>query len=160
VGRAALIDRIRRDPLARAMRPDKVTLAAVGATLALYRAGLAEAEIPVWRMLAASPDGLRTRASTLVDRIGASATVRELSSTIGGGSLPGETLPSFGLAIRSSSADRLARRLRQGTPAVVARIAERTVIVDLRTVEPAQDAALAGSILAALASVGSAAGAR
>jgi len=160
VGRAALIDRIRRDPLARAMRPDKVTLAAVGATLALYRAGLAEAEIPVWRMLAASPDGLRTRASALVDRIGAGATVRELSSTIGGGSLPGETLPSFGLAIRSSSADRLARQLRQGTPAVVARIAERTVIVDLRTVEPAQDAALAESILAALASVGSAAGAR
>ena len=62
VGRADLIARIRRDPFARAMRPDKTTLAALAATLGLYRAGRAEAEIPVWQMLAQRPDDLRARA--------------------------------------------------------------------------------------------------
>ena len=69
VGRADLIARIRRDPLARAMRPDKVTLAAVAATLGLYRAGRAETEIPVWRMIAATPDAIRERAEALADRL-------------------------------------------------------------------------------------------
>ena len=83
-GRADLIARIRRDPLARAMRPDKVTLAAVAATLGLYRAGRAEAEIPVWRMIAASIDDLRTRATALADAL-AGVEVVETEATIGGG---------------------------------------------------------------------------
>ena len=114
IGRAELIARIRRDPLARAMRPDKVTLAAVAATLALYRAGRAETEIPVWQMIAASLDELRARASVLARIVGDRAEVVATEATVGGGSLPGETLPSFGIALGGRSADRILAALRRG----------------------------------------------
>jgi len=136
VGRADLVARIRKDPLARAMRPDKATLAAVAATLALYQSGRAESTIPVWRMIALSPEALRERAERLVaeldPRAGASAV--ELRSTVGGGSLPGETLPSWGVALAVRSADRMVAALRRGTPCVLARIEGGRVILDLRTV--------------------------
>lgn len=153
VGRTDLIARLRRDPLARATRPDKTTLAALGATLGLYRAGLAETDIPVWRMIAAEPGGLRARAEAIragfpADAQGAVA-VESMDSTVGGGSLPGETLASFGLAIRAGSASRLLAELRGGDPCVVARIADDALLLDLRTVEPADDPAL-GQAIAAL----------
>jgi len=136
VGRADLVARIRKDPLARAMRPDKATLAAVAATLALYQSGRAESTIPVWRMIALSPEALWERAERLVaeldPRAGASAV--ELRSTVGGGSLPGETLPSWGVALAVRSADRMVAALRRGTPCVLARIEGGRVILDLRTV--------------------------
>jgi len=150
VGRADLIARMRRDPLARAMRPDKVTLAAVAATLGLYRAGLAEAEIPLWRAIAVPAAALRERATALAARIGRAADLVELESTIGGGSLPGETLASFGLALAARSADRLLRGLRTGDPVVVGRIADGRVLLDLRTVPPDDDDALAAAIGRAL----------
>jgi L-seryl-tRNA(Ser) seleniumtransferase len=150
VGRADLIARIRRDPLARAMRPDKVTLAAVAATLALYRAGRAEAEIPVWRMIAAAPDALRERAEALARRLPRAVEVVATEATVGGGSLPGETLRSFGLALPGGSADRTLAALRRGSPAVVGRIEGGRVILDLRTIDPERDAELAGAIDAAL----------
>ena len=103
VGRADLVARMRRDPLARAMRPDKTTLAAVALTLGLYRAGRAVETIPVWRMIATPADALRARAARLVSELGERASVAELRSTVGGGSLPGETLPSFGLALDARS---------------------------------------------------------
>src|SRR5262245_42546680 len=136
VGRADLVARIRRDPLARAMRPDKAMLAAVAATLALYQAGRAETVIPVWRMIAASPDVLRQRAERLVADLVPSAggSVVELRSTVGGGSLPGETLPSWGVALAVRSANRVLAALRRGTPCVIARIEEGRVILDLRTI--------------------------
>ena len=90
VGRADLIARIRRDPLARAMRPDRVTMAGVALTLGIYRAGRATTEIPVWRMIATPLYALRDRAAALVPRIGDAASVVEVRSTVGGGSLPGE----------------------------------------------------------------------
>jgi L-seryl-tRNA(Ser) seleniumtransferase len=136
VGRADLVARIRKDPLARAMRPDKSTLAGVAATLALYQAGRAETTIPVWRMIATSPDVLRERAQALVAELDpeAGASVVELRSTVGGGSLPGETLPSWGVALAVRSADRMVAALRRGTPCVLARIEGGRVILDLRTV--------------------------
>ena len=136
VGRADLVARIRKDPLARAMRPDKSTLAGVAATLALYQAGRAETAIPVWRMIAASPDVLRQHAQALVAELDpeAGASVVELRSTVGGGSLPGETLPSWGVALAVRSADRMVAALRRGTPCVLARIEGGRVILDLRTV--------------------------
>lgn len=144
VGRRDLVGRIRKDPLARAMRPDKVTLAAVAATLALYRAGRATAAIPVWRMIAASADGLRRRAEALaVDVPG--ATVVSLESTVGGGSLPGETLPSSGLSL-AGRADRVLKALRTGSPSVIGRIHDGSVVLDLRTVEPGRDGDLGGAI--------------
>ncbi len=150
VGRADLVGRLRRDPLARATRPDKVTLAAVAATLAIYRAGRATTDIPVWRMIAASVDGLRARADALAAATGDRATGTELRSTVGGGSLPGEILPSFGLALRGGPSAELLSRLREGDPAVVGRIERDRVLLDLRTVAPDEDAALAGAIARAL----------
>jgi L-seryl-tRNA(Ser) seleniumtransferase len=136
VGRADLVTRIRRDPLARAMRPDKATLAGVAATLALYQAGRAETAIPVWRMIAVSAEVLRERAERLSAELfpAAGASVVELRSTVGGGSLPGETLPSWGVALAVRSADRMVAALRRGTPCVLARIEGGRVILDLRTV--------------------------
>jgi len=73
-----------------------------------------------------------------------------MESTVGGGSLPGETLASFGLVVRAGSAGRLLAGLRRGDPCVVARIADGAVILDLRTVEPAADQPLGGAIAALL----------
>ena len=155
VGRSDLIARLRRDPLARAMRPDKVTLAAVAATLGLYRAGVAAVRVPVWRMIAADVVEIGRRAAVVAEAIGPGATVVAVRSTIGGGSLPGETLPSAAVAIRAAgtngrSLDRLLATLRVGSPVVVGRIEEGRALFDLRTVDPAADQALARAIRAAL----------
>ena len=148
VGRAGLVERLRKDPLARATRPDKTTLAALAATLGLYRAGLAVREIPVWRMIAARPDDLRARAEAMAARLddpAAGIRVVALKATVGGGSLPGETLSSWGLALPGADA-RLAV-LRRGDPAVIARIEDGRVVIDLRTVDPARDEDLARAIV-------------
>jgi L-seryl-tRNA(Ser) seleniumtransferase len=150
VGRAGLIAKMRRDPLARAMRPDKATMAGVARTLGLYRAGRAEAEIPVWRMIATSIAALRTRATAFATALGSGAAVVDLRSTVGGGALPGETLPSIGVALSAPAATKLVHMLRMGSPPVVARIAGRRVVLDLRTVDPASDAALIRAVGAAL----------
>jgi L-seryl-tRNA(Ser) seleniumtransferase len=149
VGRADLVGRIRKDPLARAMRPDKATLVGVAATLGLYRAGLATAGIPVWRMIAMPPDALRARADALAARVPGAATVA-LAASIGGGSLPGETLPSFGLAVAVRSVGRLLAALRAGEPAVVGRIEDGRLLLDLRTVDPRVDEELAVALGRAL----------
>jgi L-seryl-tRNA(Ser) seleniumtransferase len=152
VGRADLVARMRRDPLARAMRPDKVALAGIARTLGLYRAGRATFEIPVWRMIATPIDDLRRRAAAIAAAVheavgsGDGTVVVELRSTVGGGSLPGETLPSVGLALGSRSATRTLERLRDGTPAVIGRVEAGRVVLDLRTVPPAADASLIDAI--------------
>jgi len=151
VGRAGLVARMRRDPLARAMRPDKVTLAAVAATLGLYRAGLAEVSIPVWRMIAQPLEGLRGRAAAIAGTLGPSASAVDVQSTVGGGSLPGESLASAAVAMDGGSPDRLLAALRQGMPPVVGRIEEGRAVFDLRTVEPEDDGALLGALLAVVA---------
>ncbi len=151
VGRATLVARIRKDPLARAMRPDKVTLAAVAATLGLYRAGLAAERVPVWRMIAASLDDLHARAGAIAAIVADPALeVVEVASTVGGGSLPGETLPSAAIAVATRAPDRLLGRLRGGDPIVVGRIEAGRVILDLRTVAPEHDPALASALRTAL----------
>jgi L-seryl-tRNA(Ser) seleniumtransferase len=132
------------------MRPDKVTLAGVAATLALYRAGRAETEIPVWRMIAAIPEDLRRRASELARIMGERAEVVATAATVGGGSLPGETLPSFGVALGGRSADRMLAALRRGSPSIVGRIESGRVILDLRTVDPGLDNELGAAIIAAV----------
>jgi L-seryl-tRNA(Ser) seleniumtransferase len=143
VGRADLVARLRRDPLARATRPDKATLAALGATLGLYRAGLAQIDVPVWRMIAAGVATLRARAEAIRDGLPTrhrdTVSAEAMEATIGGGSLPGETLASFGLVIRAGSASRLLADLRRADPCIVARIADAAVVLDLRTVEPTAD---------------------
>jgi L-seryl-tRNA(Ser) seleniumtransferase len=165
-GRADLVARMRRDPLARAMRPDKITLAGIAATLGLYRAGLAAERIPVWRMVATPLGDLRRRAEAIAAALSHGSTKPRagaplvaplgVRSTVGGGSLPGETLPSIAVAIEADAgrADRLLAALRSGTPAVVARIEAGHVLVDLRTVDPADDAAMTAAIRAALDGLG------
>ena len=154
VGRRDLIAKLRIDPLARAMRPDKTILAAVAATLALYRAGRAMGEIPVWRMLSTPVDALRARAEALVATLpDGSGEVVELESAVGGGSLPGQVLPSIGIALAAASgrdAADLLTELRTGEPCVVARIERELVVLDLRTVMPRDDPALAAAITSAL----------
>ena len=156
VGRADLVARLRRDPLARATRPDKATLAGVAATLGLYRAGLATREIPVWRMIATPVEALRSRGKSLAAGLTGAVCV-PLVATVGGGSLPGETLASYGLALAVQSgatANRLLAALRTGEPAVVGRIEDGRVVLDLRTVDPAADADLACAVAAALGASG------
>lgn len=155
VGRADLIARIRKDPLARAVRPEKVTLAALAATLGLYRAGRGMTDIPVWRMIAATPEELGRRADALVAALPAAVrkrvTVTEMESAIGGGSLPGQTLESVGLVVTGPGAEALASRLRAGDPAVVGRLDSRALLLDLRTIDPTDDAALCDAMARALA---------
>jgi L-seryl-tRNA(Ser) seleniumtransferase len=154
VGTAELIGRMRRDPLARAMRPDKVRLAALAATLELYRTGRALDEVPVWRMLAARTDGLRQRAEAIRDALPEPARddvdVIRSEATVGGGALPGETVPSVALALRGRPAERVLARLRDADPAVVGRIAGGRVLLDLRTILPDEDAGVAAAVRGAL----------
>jgi L-seryl-tRNA(Ser) seleniumtransferase len=156
VGRSDLVARIRRDPLARAVRPEKVTLAGLAATLGLYRAGRATRDIPVWRMIATPPGELRRRAEALVEildpTLRARVGVDAMTSAVGGGSLPGEALESVGLVIRGGRAAALATRLRSGDPPVIGRIEAGAVHLDLRTVDPVDDAVLTDALAAALAS--------
>jgi L-seryl-tRNA(Ser) seleniumtransferase len=103
-------------------------------------------------MVAAPVAMLRARANSVVSAVGDDRVdVVEVASTVGGGSLPGETLPSVGLAFDVRSPDRLLERLRVGEPAVIGRIEKDRLILDLRTVAPEDDEALAGAVRAALA---------
>ena len=140
VGRADLVARLRRDPLARAMRPDKAILAAAAATLGLYRAGVASQEIPIWQDIAAPAEDLRTRAEWIASMGAAffsphrAIEVVSLRTAVGGGSLPGQTVPSWGVSVRVSSADAAAASLRLGEPPILTRIVDDAVVFDLRTV--------------------------
>ncbi len=143
VGRAESVALLKQHPLTRAVRPDKLTLAALAATLVHYLRGEAERKVPVWQMIATPTDALERRCQAHVATLGPVARMVETSSTVGGGSLPGETLPSRGIAIESPSPDRLAAALRAASTPVVARIEDDRVVLDLRTILPEQDPLLA-----------------
>ncbi len=151
VGRAELIARLRRHPLMRALRPDKLTLAALGATLALYRAG-AWQQVPSLAALAQSMAALETRAAGLMAALPAGTVEAHASrATVGGGAMPTASVPSVALVLASADgATALHARLRAGAPAVVARIDDGRVWLDLRTVAPDEDAALGAALRAAL----------
>lgn len=150
-GKAALVARLKQHPLARALRVDKTTIAALEATLLAYVRGRATQEIPVWQMISASQAELQARAAQVVTAIGSTqAHIIESVSTIGGGSLPGETLASVAVAIDHPQPDLLVRRLRLGVPPVVARIVNDRVVCDLRTLLPGQEMLLATAVRTAL----------
>lgn len=138
LGRAGLVARLKKHPLARALRADKLCLAALSATLLHYLKDEASREIPLWRMIASPAEELRTRAAAWATSLGQGEVLASLS-TVGGGSLPGETLPTFVLALTISSPNRFLARLRQATPAIIARLEENRLLFDPRTVLPEQD---------------------
>jgi L-seryl-tRNA(Ser) seleniumtransferase len=149
LGRSDLINRIRRHPLARALRPDKLTLAALSATLLSYLRGDAVSSLPLWRMIAAEPYLIAARAQRWQSEArarGLETQLRPGESPVGGGSLPGETLPTTLITLppRMSAAD-----LRNGTPAVVGRTSEGHVVLDLRTVPEEHDLVLLEAVCAA-----------
>ncbi|MHB8627581.1 MAG: L-seryl-tRNA(Sec) selenium transferase [Aggregatilineales bacterium] len=146
VGKRESIEAIKRHPLARAVRIDKLDLAALIATLDHYRYGEALTHIPVWRMIALSPETIRARAEAWAAHIGAQASVIPVRSTIGGGSLPGETLPSYALALKVPTIETFMARLRLSTPPVIGRIANDRALFDPRTVFESQDTALIAAI--------------
>ncbi|HEY0734691.1 MAG TPA: L-seryl-tRNA(Sec) selenium transferase [Herpetosiphonaceae bacterium] len=154
VGSSSIIGQLRKHPLLRALRVDKLTIAAMEATLLSYVQGRAEQEIPVWQMISASVESLHTRATTIVAQLrerGVSmAEVTGCESAVGGGSLPGATLPSWSVTL-ATAPDRLHARLRHGDPAVIARIVEDRLLLDLRTVLPHEDMLLVDAVSAALA---------
>ncbi len=153
VGRADLVRELRQHPLTRALRVDKSTLAALQATLLHYVRGEAEREIPVWRMVSTPHEMLAERAADLAAQLrgsNLSATVVPSEGTVGGGSLPGETLPGISVALAVPAPDDVAARLREGSPAVVARIADGRLLLDLRTVQPDEDEVLLRAVQHAL----------
>ena len=155
VGKKEFVDRLAKHPLARAMRIDKLSLAALSATLLHYVKGEAVEKIPVWRMIAASEGKLRERAQGWRAEIEGKCDVVKTESAVGGGSLPGETLPTWGLALDATGvvggAQELAARLRRGAPPVVGRIEGEQVILDPRTVLSGQEESLLKVVRRALA---------
>ncbi|MBV8531401.1 MAG: L-seryl-tRNA(Sec) selenium transferase, partial [Candidatus Eremiobacteraeota bacterium] len=138
-GRATLLARMRNNPLLRALRVDKMTLAALGATLELYRAEMPE-RIPIYRSLAATIDELRSRAQAYA--VFSDATIVESDAYFGGGALPQARVPSIAVAISSEIPHDLAARLRAASPPIVGRIEEGRLLLDLRTIAPDEDGAV------------------
>ena len=154
VGSRSLISVLERHPLARAVRIDKLSLASLTMTLQHYLLNESEKKIPIWRMISASAEDIKDRANLLKEGLEVHSTVVESRSPIGGGSLPGETLPSWVLAIHCAEtvggADRVLNNLRMCDKPVIGRIADEQVLLDPRTVLPEQDADLKRSLRLAL----------
>jgi L-seryl-tRNA(Ser) seleniumtransferase len=151
VGKAAILAKISRHPLARAIRADKLCLASLSATLLHYLKDEAEREIPIWRMLSANPKQMKARAGYWVSELG-QGDVLESESTIGGGSLPGESLPTWVLALTVQSPDKFMEKLRTEQPPIIARTENGRILLDPRTVLPEQDGALLVNLANALLS--------
>jgi L-seryl-tRNA(Ser) seleniumtransferase len=152
-GDAALIARLRGNPLARALRVDKLTLAALEATLALYRdPETVVRSVPVLAMLTAPVEAIRARAEAVAARIrahGIEATVTDSVASVGGGAFPASHIASAALALAGDAVG-VEARLRMGQPPIVGRIAGGAVLLDLRTVPAAQDPAFGDALVRAL----------
>ena len=154
-GRNDLVSRLSRHPLARAARIDKMTMAALTTTLLHYLKEEHLEKVPVWRMISMPSDTIKTRAEAWQGQVGRGSFVVATKSTIGGGSLPGDTLPSWALQLRSSddgSVDSLAQALRTAPTPVIGRIEDDALLLDPRTVLPDQEPALLDSVTRALSS--------
>lgn len=158
IGARAVIARIERHPLMRAVRIDKLTLAAFEATLRAYADETFADELPIWRGIAQTREQIAARAERLAQRLRAAGVATEViagESTVGGGSLPGETLPTAlcALPARGSGAQMdaasLAEALRQGEPPIIARVLRDQTLLDLRTVAPTEEEALYAGVIAA-----------
>jgi L-seryl-tRNA(Ser) seleniumtransferase len=156
VGRAALIDRMRSHPLYRALRADKLRLAAIEATLDAYAREASKDEVPVHRLIASSSKEIETRAQSLLQRLRASTSNDDLQielvageSAIGGGSAPTSRLPTtlISLTHHRLSPNQIESALRRSDPPIIARIVDDRVLLDLRTVFPREEADLERAVL-------------
>ena len=151
VGTAELVSKLARHSLARAVRIDKLSMAALTATLLHYVREEAIDKVPIWQMIAEPQSSLNSRAERWTESLGATASVVEGHSTIGGGSLPGETLQSVLVALKTKDgAGALASKMRGSDPPVIGRIEDERLLLDPRTVRPDEDAALIGVVSTAL----------
>jgi L-seryl-tRNA(Ser) seleniumtransferase len=153
LGSAQLIGKLRKNPFTRAMRVDKLTLAALEATLRLYLdPPRAIAEIPVLAMLTATVETLRSRADALGESLraaGISVEVVESRASVGGGAFPTAEIPSVSISV-AGNAHSVEERLRRGDPAVIGHIVAGKLLLDLRSVVPGEDALLTHALLNAL----------
>lgn len=149
VGRADLVARLKKHPLARAVRSDKLCLAALAATLTHYLKDEALTQVPVWRMIAAPLEVLQSRAAAWAGQIGTGDVLPGLS-TAGGGSLPGETLPTALFALTVPNPNHFLSLLRRTSQPVIARIENDRVVMDPRTVLPEQEHTLLAAVRQAL----------
>ncbi|MEX0753538.1 MAG: L-seryl-tRNA(Sec) selenium transferase [Actinomycetota bacterium] len=152
LGRADLVDKLRRHPIARAVRVDKMQVAALESVLLLHARGRHD-ELPVWRMLRESADVVHDRARRLAESLDGElegAHVQKTEAAVGGGSVPGQALPSWGVAVRHPNPPSLAARLRTARPSVFCRIEEQHVLLDCRTVFDEQLHDIARAVLYAL----------
>jgi len=162
VGKAEVIARLAKHPLMRAIRIDKMTLAALEATLRHYERGQAETHIPIWQMIAMPVERITRRATDWMTHLrthGIDARLQNGKSTIGGGSLPGETQPTTLLALDATdlpiSLNDLAQRLRQYETPIVARISHDALLLDPRTVLVEQDGVVREALAKMLGEVSS-----
>ena len=133
IGKKDLIDKIKKHPLARAVRADKTCLAGITATLLHYLKDEAEREIPIWRMMSLTPEQVKVRAEAWRDAVGQGDVIKS-ESTVGGGSLPDESTSTFVLALNVKSPDKFLKKLREANPPVIARTENDKVLLDPRTV--------------------------
>ena len=150
IGKREWVDAVSRHPLARAVRIDKMSMAALSATALHYIRGEALTEVPVWKMISAPLDDLERRASAWASAAGCAASVVPARSAIGGGSLPGETLESVALRLDcerlGASPESVLAALRGREQPIIARIEDGGAMLDPRTVLPEQDAAVADAL--------------
>lgn len=139
-GKSELVAELRRHPLARALRVDKLTIAALNATLMQYVLGRQDSGVPVWEMLRREPASLRRRARRWARTAGEGGAVVPSRTMVGGGSLPGQGVQTWCAAVtHPEGANTLARRLREWETPVIGRIENDLVLLDPRTVDPADD---------------------
>jgi L-seryl-tRNA(Ser) seleniumtransferase len=133
IGKKDLLDKIKKHPLARAVRADKTCLAGITATLLHYLKDQAAREIPIWRMMSLTLEQIKVRAEAWREALGEGEVILA-ESTVGGGSLPEECVPTFVLALTVKSPDKFLRKLRQATPPIIARLENDKILLDPRTV--------------------------
>lgn len=149
VGRRRWVSRLLRHPLLRALRMDKMGLAALEATLDAYLAGRASSELPLLQMGSRTTEALRARAQAICGSLaeqGIHASELLLDGAVGGGSLPGRNVPSVGVGVETTVPEELALRLRRHDPPIISRIAHERLCFDLRTVEPEDDKMLCAAL--------------
>ena len=152
IGKKELVDQLARHPLARAVRIDKLSLASLTATLVHYLKDEVEQKIPIWRMISTQEPALKKRAKAWQSGLECPSTIDKSRSAVGGGSLPGETLPSWVLSLDcgETGAVEVMRRLRESSTPVIARIEEDRVLLDPRTVLPEEDEQLLDALCSAV----------